>query len=61
MEFEVTVPVEVETDKAILVNIEGKDKWVPISQIDDDSEVYQKGDTGALIVSEWWAVESGLV
>lgn len=54
--------VKYETDKAILVEIEGEDFWVPKSQIDDDSEVFsQKSGTGTLIVSVWWAEKQGLV
>lgn len=60
--FEVEA-VEAETDKAILVEIEGEKMWVPKSQIDDDSEVYSKKSGeggGTLIVSEWWAKKNGL-
>jgi oxalate decarboxylase/phosphoglucose isomerase-like protein (cupin superfamily) len=54
--------VEAETEKAILVEIEGEKMWVPKSQIHDDSEVYSKehGD-GDLVVTEWWATQKGLV
>jgi len=56
-------PVEAETDKAILVEIEGEKHWVPKSQIEDESEVYSKesgAEGGTLIVSEWWARQEGL-
>jgi hypothetical protein len=33
--------------------------WVPKSVIDDDSEVYDVGHTGALVVSDWFAEEKG--
>lgn len=49
------------TKAAILVNIEGKEHWIPQSQIDDDSEVWQEGDEGELIISEWFATKKGLV
>lgn len=49
------------TAKALLCEIDGDEQWVPQSQIDDDSEVYEEGGEGALIVSEWWATEAGLV
>lgn len=39
----------------------GKDAWVPHSQIHADSEVFQPGDEGTLIVSQWWAETAGLV
>jgi hypothetical protein len=31
--------------------------WVPKSVLHDDSEVYQKGDEGTLIVLEWFALK----
>ncbi len=54
--------VEAETDKALLVDIEGEKVWVPKSMIADESEVFSKehGD-GDLIVSAWWAERRGLV
>lgn len=36
------------------------EQWVPISQIDDDSEVYRAGDEGTLITTEWWAIQAGV-
>lgn len=50
-----------ETAHAILVEIDGSDHWIPKSQIDDDSEVYQAGTSGTLIVTEWLAIQKGLV
>jgi hypothetical protein len=50
-----------ETDLAILCEIEGGEFWIPVSQIDDESEVWKKGDTGQLVVSEWFATEKGLI
>ena len=50
-----------ETEKAILVRINGEDHWIPISQIDDDSDVYQYGNRGDLIITEWLARKKGLV
>ncbi|OEU66298.1 MAG: hypothetical protein BA863_10395 [Desulfovibrio sp. S3730MH75] len=50
-----------ETEKAILVEAPdfGEPTWVPQSQIDDSSEVYEKGHEGTLIVSDWWAEKQG--
>lgn len=48
------------TAKAILVLIEGKQYWIPQSQIDDESEVWRKGDEGTLVISEWIAYEKGI-
>ena len=54
--------VEAESDKAILVEIEGEKYWVPKSQIDENSEVYsKKSGGGTLIVTEWWAEQKGLI
>lgn len=33
--------------------------WVPLSQIHEDSEVYDEGDEGRLVVSGWLARERG--
>ena len=50
-----------ETDLALLVDIDGEEHWVPKSQIHDDSEIYEKGHTGQLITTRWWAKKVGLV
>lgn len=49
-----------ETPKALLVEVEGEEKWVPKSLIHDDSEVYREGDAGTLVVPLWWAEKEGL-
>ena len=51
------------TAKALLVRIPdlGRDVWVPQSVIHDDSEVYEEGGTGELVLAEWWARKEGLV
>jgi hypothetical protein len=45
------------TPKAILIQAKefGEDTWIPQSQVDDGSEVYQEGDEGTLVVKLWWA------
>jgi hypothetical protein len=35
--------------------------WIPLSQIDDTSEVYENGQEGTLVVSAWIAKEKGLL
>jgi hypothetical protein len=50
-----------ETEKALLCVIDGEKHWIPHGQIDDDSEVYRKGDEGLLIVSEWIALKKRLI
>ena len=61
--FEVTEQVACtkDTDKAILVSVNGKDCWVPKSQIDDSSECYQAGTDGTLIVTAWFAKKVGWI
>lgn len=49
------------TDKALLCEIDGEQVWIPKGQIDDDSEVFQEGQDGQLVISEWIAKEKGLV
>lgn len=49
-----------ETDLAVLIEIEGKEVWVPKSVIDDDSEVWQDEQEGELVVKEWWAEKNGM-
>mgnify|MGYP001605071654 FL=1 len=55
------VVVKRETDKAILVVVEGEEHWIPKGQIDDDSEVWsQKNGEGRLVISRWIAEQKGL-
>ena len=45
-----------ETSLAILVvDAMGSEAWVPLSQINDDSEVYSEDTVGDLIMSRWFA------
>lgn len=48
-----------ETDKAILVTIEGADHWMPLSQV---HEIHRSKDKGCdtIVVSAWIAKEKGL-
>lgn len=52
------------TEKALRVQLESEDdpRWIPKSQIHDDSEVYDCGDnaSGDLIVRRWFAEKEGL-
>ncbi len=44
-----------ETTLAILiVDALGSEAWIPLSQVDDDSEVYSEGTEGDLIMSNWF-------
>lgn len=63
-EFDVTYLHQ--TDKAVLINYEGKEYWIPDSQIDEDSEAYvgcklDKGEKVTLICSEWIALNKGMI
>lgn len=50
------------TPKAILVVLtSGASLWVPQSQVHADSEVWQQGDEGALVITRWLAEQKGLI
>jgi hypothetical protein len=57
--YEVDAISVAETSSAILVRTEHGEDWVPKSQIDDDSEVFEKDQEGKLIVSQWIATQKG--
>ena len=50
-----------DTGKALLCLIGEEEVWIPQSQIDDESEVYERGGEGMLVVSQWIAEQKGLV
>ena len=45
------------SQKAVLVNYENEEAWIPYSQIHDDSEIYEKSDDkeGNLVIPFWLA------
>ena len=49
-----------ETAAALRVLVRGESKWVPKSQITDDSEVYETGHEGKLVITGWFANKEGL-
>jgi hypothetical protein len=51
-----------ETDKAILVEIDGEDRWIPKSVVHDDSEVYDENEhnEGTLALKAWFAEKEKL-
>lgn len=49
------------TEAALLCRIDGKEVWIPRSHVDDDSEVWEPGQEGDLVISEWIATQKGLV
>lgn len=55
------VECEQESPKAILIHYENEDIWIPKIAIHEDSEVYEAGTTGTLIVAEYIASDRGLI
>ncbi len=49
-----------ETDRALLLNIEGDEYWVPKSQISAYSETWHEGDFGVARINEWFASQGEL-
>lgn len=50
------------TDKGgVLCLIEGEKHWLPQSQIHENSECWETGDKGELIISRWIAERRGLI
>lgn len=51
-----------DSGKAILVELtdSGKQVWIPKSVIHDDSEVYEDGTEGIVIVKTWFAEKNDL-
>jgi hypothetical protein len=54
------VLIKAATEKAILCIIDGKEVWIPQSQVDDRSEIWKQGDEGTLMISEWIARQKGI-
>lgn len=52
-----------ETAQALRVKLSvdgGPSRWIPKSVLHDDSEVYENGHEGDVVVAEWWADKEGL-
>jgi len=63
MNWDEKVLVKMATDKALLIVYEGHEVWIPVSQINDDSEVWGSehvGQEGRLVIPYWLAEEKGL-
>lgn len=58
---EVEARVIAKTDMALLVEVDGEEVWIPLSQIDEDAsdlgEGSKRGDRGLLVIPEWLAEE----
>ena len=62
VEFEdCTVVGESASGLALLIVISGRREWIPKSCIHDDSECYEVGHQGTLVIPESLAVEKRLV
>ncbi len=53
------------TERALLCRLttdkgDRREVWVPRSQITDDSEVFEVGDAGELVIKAWFAEREGL-
>ena len=49
-----------DTGKALLVRIGGEvEKWVPQACVDDDSEIWKKGDKGDLVINASFGEREG--
>lgn len=58
--WEGQVEVKAVTEKAVLVDYEGEEAWVPKSQIHRDCLLEQKkGKEGVLVIPMWLAVKEG--
>lgn len=50
------------TERALKVRLaDGREIWIPQSQVHDDSDVYDVGHAGRLVVTAWYAQKQGLV
>jgi len=49
------------SEKALLCVIDGEEMWIPHSQIHVDSEVFEKGGSGKLVITRWIAEQKELV
>ena len=63
MSFDIQVTLKAKSKAAILVEDEdGEEVWIPNSQIDDDSEIWEDSELkeeGKLVISEWLATKKG--
>lgn len=48
-----------ETDRALLIEHGGAERWVPKSVVHDDSEVFEEDHEGTLVLKSWFAEREG--
>jgi hypothetical protein len=46
---------------ALVCLINGERRYIPKSLVHDDSDVYEDGQTGTLVIPEWFATKEGLI
>ena len=52
---ELEVLVKHQTDKAVLVEVDGEEVWIPWSQVEDNGEEFKNGYEGIMYVTRWFA------
>jgi hypothetical protein len=58
-----TVTVKARKERAMLVEYEGRDLWIPYSQVHNDSEIHEDDggeEEGKLVISSWLADKEGI-
>ena len=51
-----------ETALALKCKVYGQEIWIPRSQIyEDESDAYEVGETGTLVITDFIAIEKGIV
>lgn len=60
VEIAIDEPVIANTQRAILVLIYGEKRWIPMSIIGEESDVWVKGDIGALLLPRWFCEKEGI-
>lgn len=43
------------TDRAILADFGDAVYWIPQSQVHDDSDIWREGESGKLVITDWYA------
>lgn len=52
--------VVAETPQALLLQVDGEERWVPKSLFGDDSDELECGDEGVAFLPLWWLDQEGL-
>lgn len=54
------IEVKASTPKAILIEVDGEEHWIPRSQLLDGTDVDDVGDEGKIVIPKWLADDRGL-